>query len=336
VVLLWCLAVAQFGLAQKPPVMSGMASPGALPNLPFLPHSAAPLLAASHLMLVTVRQLTEGAWAAQPSGLDQRTLHLRIRLDAVLKGTVELTEGSEFNLDVPQLREPGMMISDYHGFWSEQSPQPDTQMLVASVSAGKDPAQLMMEPAIRLLAPATALAEVNFATVEESKLGARLVDPATHEPALLDLLAETMRQRQTIGILAVTYVWDRVQSGNLREGKLVAAVLDIVSAADTNAALRATFADGICDAALDQGATPAQRAALAHHLFNLAKLPAAADLFEGMVQAQLYNLIFETDAPPITATTVLPNATERSELAARLKAFDDERATEIAAWLRRG
>jgi hypothetical protein len=192
----------------------------------------------------------------------------------------------------------------------------------------------MQEPAIRLLVPATQQADVALAASAEERFTRQRVSSNTRAQALQDLLNTASQHRQTMGSLAPTYFLARATTGDLREGPLMAEILAMVLAPDTAPFLRAALATGLANAALDQGATPTQRAEIARALFGLASLKSATDLFERLAIAELYNLIFEMDAPPLKAHDVIHDEAERARLAAELKHFDEERADEIAAWLR--
>jgi hypothetical protein len=261
-------------------------------------------------------------------------LLLRVRLDAILKGEVRLTRGSEFTVKVVKMREPGGDISEFHGFWSEFEPVSGASYLVLSSARTDDPAQLMQEPAIRSLVPASQQADVALAASAEERFAPLWANPATRDKALQDLLSVAFEHRQTLGSLAPTYFFARAAKGDLRGGPLTEEILAIVLAPDTLPILRSVFATSLCNAALDQGGTAAQRAEIARSLFGLATVRPAADLFERLATAELYNLIFEEDAPRIEAHDVIHDEAERVRLAATLKHFDDERADEIAAWLR--
>ena len=309
--------------------------PGAEPSsLPWEPGSASEILAASHIFVVTLLEVIPSAWAEQPSGLQQRELSLGVRLDTVLKGEVSAAGGTGFRLTVRQLREPGGIISDSPGLCSDVEPVPGARYLVLASAHSEDPSLLMQEPALRGLLPSALEADVSLATTTEQRLGGQLVDPEKRQGALLDLVKTVNEHRHSIGALAPGYFLARLGRGNLREGPLEAGVLTIVLAPDTAPVLRSVFATGLCNAALDQGATPAQRAALARSLFGLAAIKRAEELFERLVSAELYNLIFEEDAPALKASDVIHEEGERVRLARIVKGFEDERADEVAAWLR--
>jgi hypothetical protein len=306
-----------------------------LSRLPWEPDSPSELLAASHILVITLSAVQPSAWAPEPaSGLEQRELLLRVRLDAVLKGEVRPAVGSDFTVKVVQIREPGGVISDYHGFWSGVDPASGASYLVLSSGRTDDPGQLMLEPAIRLLVPSAQRTDVALAASAEERFAPLWANPATKNAALEELLKVAFDRRQAMGSLAPTYFLTRAATGDLRGGPLTEEILAIVLAPDTVPTLRSVLATGLANSALDQGATPTQRAEIARSLFGLATVKPAADLFERLATAELYNLIFEEDAPRIQAQDVIHDEAERVRLAATLKHFDDERADEIAAWLR--
>jgi hypothetical protein len=285
--------------------------------------------------VITLVEVQPSAWAPEPaSGLEQRELLLRVRLDAVLKGEVRPTVGSDFTVKVVQIREPGGIISDYHGFWSNRDLASGARYLILSSARTDDPAQLMQEPAIRSLVPSTQQADVVLAASAEERFAPLWANPATRNAALEELLKVAFDHRQTMGSLAPTYFFTRAAASDLRGGPLTEEILAIVLAPDTVPTLRSVLAAGLANSALDQGATPTQRAEIARSLFGLATVKPAVDLFERLATAELYNLIFEEDAPHIQAHDVIHDEAERVRLVAVLKHFDDERADEIAAWLR--
>lgn len=304
-------------------------------DLPWEPDSSAEALAASHILVVTVVQLTASTWSSLPSGLLHRELQLRVRLDAVLKGKVRLKPTEVFPVALSQVQEPGGVVSDYQGFWSEQTPLAGASYLLLAADRGDDPARLMQEPAIRAWLPAAQQADVAFAKAAEAMVAPRLKAPASRAAALLELTQATHKARTQLGLLAATYVVARASTGDMSGGPLVSAMLDTVQAPDTAPALRGALATGLCEAALDQDASPAQRAVMARALLRLADIDAASALFEHLAATGLYNLIFEADTPVLKAADVIADKADRSRMAARLKSLDDDRADEIAHWLGR-
>jgi|GEM_PF-4062358 len=322
-------------------------------RFPREPGSESDLLAASHIFTVTLLKQSPTAWLPQPDGLEHRELAMVFRLEAILKGGIRLAPGQEFSVAVPQVREPGDMVSDYHGFWSHLKPATGEKYLVlASGSTGhvignatgiraedaaEDPAALLKEPTIRSLHPAVERSDFDFAEAEEKALHVRLVDGDSHQHAvaLLDLAKAAYRERGKLGVLAASYLMARMATGELREGALPGALLDIILAPDTSPDLRNLTATGLCDKAKDQGATPKQRALLAGAIFRLDANPSTAELLKELVDAELYNLIFEEDAPLFHASEAIPDKGRRAKAAALLKGFEEEQTDVVAAWLDR-
>ncbi|MFT3857482.1 MAG: hypothetical protein QM742_08300 [Aquabacterium sp.] len=316
--------------------MSDAGHPTAAPDLPWEPGSPSEVLAASHVLVLTVVHVGDTPWVPQASGLLQRDVPLRLRLDEMLKGRVRQAVSSESTITVPQVQEPGGVVSDYQGFWSTRTPRAGSQHLLLASSASDDLAVLMQEAAIRAWLPATQRSDVIFVRNAESRLGAALRDHHHVQATLPLLLQGTERVRAQLGPLAAGYVQARLGQGSMRDSTLVQAALKLMLAPDTSVALRTSLATGLSEATLDQDLAPAERVGMVRGLLALSDVAGAADLFEQMAATGLYNLVFLDDKPVIKAAQVIADKATRVHVAARLRSLDEERADALAHWLEKG
>jgi hypothetical protein len=323
--------------ARKPETRMN-AAPHAMParHLPWEPRSGSELLAASHIFAFTVAKRAASAWRPDAGGLERRELELVLRLDATLKGGLAAPEGGTFPFRTAQIREPGGMVSDYHGFWSHFEPAEGGSYLALASGAATDPALLLSEPAIKSVLPALRRKDLEFAEAAEARLPPPTADTAAREAAFAGIARDLMPRRAELGTLAAAYVMARTGEGDLRGGPVADALLEVILDPGTGSDLRILLATGLCSGAMDQGAAPAQRTALARAFFKLAKLPQAHPALEQMAAGELFNLVFADEAPDLKASEVIPDGPERDDAAALLQGFEEERAEALAAWLKRG
>lgn len=303
--------------------------PSAAWRFPCEPTSESDLLAASHLFLFTILKQTPSAWSAGADGLERRVLDMKLRLDGVLKGEIDLDPGKEFPFRVEQVREPGGAVSDYHGFWSHFESAEGASYLALASGPTKEASDLLSEPAIKDIVPAAKRSEFDFAEAEEKRLS-----PGPVTAKMLATLAQNIAPKKAdLGVLAAGYALARLGEGDMREGPIVAALLQVITDPATSHDLRGALARGLGDKALDQGATPLQRAAIARGLFRLAALPQARDAFELLASGELSNLVFAEEGPDLKVADVVPDPAERRAFASLLLSFEDERSEALAAWL---
>jgi hypothetical protein len=314
------------------------ASAQAIPagHLPWEPRSESELLAASHIFAFTVMKLAPSAWRPDADGLERRESALIVRLDAVLKGGLANPVGGTFPFQAAQVREPGGAVTDYHGFWSHFEPTEGGSYLALASGSGSDPASLLSEPAIKSILPSARRKDFEFAEAAEMRLHPRSPDPLARQAALVQIAQDLIPRRGELGTLAATYVMARAGESDLRDGPIVLALLGVILDPGTAPDLRLPLATGLCTKSMDQGATQVQRTDLARALFRLAKLPQAHPLLEQLAAGELFNLVSENEAPDLKAIEVIPDKSERGEAAILLKGFDEERAEELAAWLKKG
>jgi hypothetical protein len=225
------------------------------------------------------------------------------------------------------------VVSDYHGFWSHFEIAEGSAYLALATAPSRDAAALLREPAIKDIVPAARRSEFDFAEAEEKKRPPATADAAAHARALEAIARDIAPAEAGLGSLAASYLLARLGEGDLREGPVADALLEVIVDPGTAPDLRLALANGLPAKAMAQGATRQQRTALARGLFRLAALPQARDAFEQLAAGELYHLIFADEAPDLRAADVVPDAAARKAGAATLKGFDEERADAIAAWL---
>ena len=320
---------------------SGRPGPPAPRELPHEADSPAEILAATHLFVVETMGVDRTEpWTDGPDGLQHRHLRLEFRLQVPLKGKLAVPPGDTFFVPIEQTREDALgSVSDYRGFWSHTTVEKGARYLVMASGDSVYAAVLMVEPALKAVLDVAQAEDIEAAMAAEEKFGDRLrgahgADPAQAGAAALELLTWTHGQRATRRGLFGSYVWARVAPHYAAaETAIAAAATRIVDAPDARAELKAAFVYGLVDALLDVGPTEERRVALLRHLLGLLLQPAAASLHDHLAQTALYNLVFESGAPPPAAAVVVADGNARRQMAAVLHRMSYPRARELEAWL---
>jgi hypothetical protein len=302
--------------------------------IPLEPGSDAVILSATHLFVVETLQMQGGAWARGANGLQHRTLHLGLRLVENLKGALRAKNGAEFALDVPQERESAMAVSDYHGFWSHARIEQGKSYLAASSGRGEDPAELMKEPAIRALFDAALEADVKLTIDAERRFGAALrKENGQRVAAARDLLQFAGERRQSVRQLFSQYLWERVAPAfSEDEEALEPAVLRLVEAPDSSVPLREALVNGAYGELISPEPSPAQTRLL-RALLELLLQPAAAPMFDRLIQVPIYNLAFPGGRAAHAAAELIADRDERARMAAIAAGFPSAKAKTVADWL---
>jgi hypothetical protein len=303
-----------------------------------LPHesgSAAELLAATHIFEIRATAVQTSEWKRGADGLEHRELIAHLVLGPVLKGDIGLTPGREFILRAPQAREGALTVSDWHGFWSQTELHAGESRIALAESSGSDPAELLVEPAVRELAdPALAVDYHAAARLERQYASPLRGDRTAAGSAALALLKQVADGRARYGGALGRYVWARIAPVYApHQAALQPAVIAIALAPDTSAELRLALVAGLDQETLDQDATPAQRAQLLGSLLRLLLLPQARPMREWLVQTVLHGQVFAEHGTTIAATRVVPDANVRRQLTAAISDLPEPRAQELARWL---
>jgi len=315
------------------------ALPGGNP-LPYEPGSSAEVLSATRIFTVEVLQVSPGAWAREPGGLEHRQLLMKLRLLEALKGPLRIPPGSVFDLDVPQNREGGSIVADAPGFWSHAKVSSGQSYLVMSQGGGNNPAELMQDPAIAEFLTAAVAGDVKEAAAAEAQFGSLLRETADssnprrsgRRSAALDLLNFTYARRQTPRGFFGQYLWARIQPVYTQfEADLAPAALRIVEAEDTNLELRAALLYPIYDMVLALG-RPQRITAFLRAALALLLQPSAKPLWDRLIQVPIYNLAV-AGTERLSAEEVVPSAAGRARIAQVLAGFPFQRAAEVRNWL---
>lgn len=301
-------------------------------ELPHIAGSASELLAASHIVQLTVMRQAATAWTLSDDGLEHRKLHLAVRVDRQLKGQLLQAVGSVLEVPLAQQREPGMRVSDYHGFWSHQNPNDCAGYLLLATARSNDIQVLLQDPAIQGWLPAELAADADAATELEHQ---HAPTQAADASAAQQLLRQVQDHRQTWHGLLGRYVLARLAS-QLRQNEptVASALILIAQQYDTEPTLRDALVNGVYDNATQLGVDARRRQQLARSLFELLLLPASQAMVDRLVQVQLYNLLLRPGQTPPRPAAVVPDSAVRGRIDALLANLPGDRAHALRAWLR--
>lgn len=301
-------------------------------ELPHIGGSASELLAASHIVQLTVMRQAATAWTLSDDGLEHRTLQLAVRVDRRIKGQLLQAVGSVLDVPLAQQREPGMRVSDYHGFWSHQSPNDCVAYVLLATARGNDLQSLLQEPAIQGWLPAELVADADVATkLEQQYPPSQAADASVAQ----QLLRQVQDHRQAWHGLLGRYVLARLAS-QLRQNEptVASALILIAQQSDTEPTLRDALVNGVYDNATQLGVDAGRQQQLARSLFELLLLPAGQAMIDRLVQVQLYNLLLRPGQTPPRPAAVVPDSAVRGRIDALLANLPDDRARALRAWLR--
>lgn len=308
------------------------------PGLPHEPGSRSEVLSATHLFTVEVETVTATPWAVGPSGLEQRSLTLKLRLLDVFKGALREKKGEVFEATVGQERESELVESDYHGLWSHTSPEPKKRYLVVAESAESRGAALVQDgPAKRLLAGELG-GDVRFALEGETLFQERLHDPtgtARELAAARALLEHADESRSLARDVFGRYLWARVSPVFLAsKDRPLVELLDLVTADDATLPLRAELCDGLYEATLALEPNPELSRKVVRALLTVLLEDEAKPLRHRLVNAELHPLVLDPDGrPKVPADDAVKSPADRAKLGAILTELRTPRATALAAWL---
>lgn len=308
------------------------------PELPHVPGSSSELLAASHVALVTLTAVGDAPWRPSNDGLEHRQLPLVLRLDRTIKGRLLQPPSTTIQVAVPQRREPGMMVSDFHGFWSHQTPVAGASHLLVAQGASSDLAQLVQEPAISALVDPGLAADADGATALDRQYAAALqpgLPPAGRAAAGVQLLRQVNDHRSRCHGLLGRYVLARIEPlFALNEQAFTNALLFIALQSDTDPSLRESLVYGAYAEMLQLGLTAERRRLLLRPLFELLLVPTAAPMIDRLLQVPIHNLLFEPEPAPLRVDEVLADASLRARLETVIGGQTGEKARKVGAWVK--
>lgn len=311
-------------------------NPGA--GLPHEPGSSSEILAATHVFLVEVEAMTASPWAVEADGLEHRNLNLTLRLVDLYKGNLDVEKGKTFPATVPQARESEFVVSDYHGIWSHESPEPKTRYLVVAEGQTRAPAALLTEETVKRLLPGDRAGDLPLAIAAEAafvagkKSGTGDAAELAAARALLEHADDVRAKAQDVyGRYLVARLRPVFLSSNDRP---VTPLLDLVTDDDATLPLRTELSDGLYELTLALEPNPDLSRKVVRGLLTLLLDDAAKSLRPRLVNAQLHSLVFDPeDHPKLRGDDVVKSASEREKLTKILGEVRSDRANKLAAWL---
>lgn len=310
-------------------------------DLPHEPGSPAELLSATHLFTAEILTLKATPWSGGADGLEHRQVDMRLRLQEVYKGQVSLKPNETFPLLVEQRRESEFIETDYHGLWSHAGPAPGVRYLVVADAAVTSPSELMQEGPCQKLLPAEYESDVRHARQAETlfKEAARNKQEGLDRDlaAARSLLNFTQARRTASKDLFARYLWARVGPAFLQSAeRLLTEVTDIITAESATLELRMALIHDLYEAVLLLEPNPDLSRRVIKAFFSvLLQGGASSRLHQGLIEVQLYNLIFHEGKAKFARRAIYPeNAAELNELRSVLTRLDSERARQLSGWLR--
>ncbi len=306
-----------------------------------LPHDAgseSELLYSTHLFAVEVLSLEVTPWALGADRLERRRLQMDLKLLDVFKGSVSLERNETFRLKGEQRRESEFVVSDYHGLWSHITPAAGVRYLVVAKAAGiTSPDELMGEESCQGLLDYERAREVQIALEAErifQEVSLKQDGKSAQLAAARALLRFTQERCAACSDVFARYLWARVRPIFVEsDERPLTEVLALIMAEDASVALRGSLIADLYDAVLFLDSPPDLHQRVVRSFFSLLLQKEAGPLQHGLLEVQLYNLVFEDGTARIAAGAIFPEATERDRLKAALLHFDSERAKALLAWL---
>ncbi len=292
-------------------------------ELPVEPQSTSELLSATHLFTVSLVARQETPWMPGPGGIEQRKLRLDVQLMESLKGSMDVTPGGRFALEVPQKRVSEFLQMDYMGLWSHADSTPGTRYLVVSTGGSKSPGDLMQE------GPCQRLFDVKLAADVRAAMAA---EPGTDAARLIQYAYE---QRAGVDELFGRYFWARLRPTFLQGYEpLLTPLLRLVQADGQQTGFLRSVLDGLDDA-FSRLDTPEDLAiTVARAYFHLLEQRDTEAIRGELIEIHIFNTVFQDEGKPrLDSHRVFPNPADRARYAALLKTFDLKRASELRKWL---
>lgn len=134
------------------------------------PSSRSLVLRATHILLIRIVSSQVGPWITDQVGNPKRNAQLTIRLEEILKGTVQQSPGSEIRINIEQSRRAGTRYYVVSGVWSYQPIEPGSRLITFSSATGNRVSDLLVEPScIRILRADEYLRDVRLAMKAEAE-----------------------------------------------------------------------------------------------------------------------------------------------------------------------
>jgi hypothetical protein len=305
-------------------------------DLPYEPESASELLSSTHLFETEILSLDATPFVVGDDALEHRRLLMELRLLKLFKGTLDIRPNQTFHLEVEQCRESEFFVTDYHGIWSHLEPDVHIRYIVVASTELTSPALLMQEGSLQKLLDISYESDVRLGLEAEQIYQTKLAE--AKENSLLiaagALLKLTQDNQTTAKDVFGRYLWARVGTVFLdTPQRLLPDLLQLILAEDATIELRRSLVQDLYAAILLLEPNLDILRAVLGAFFALLRQESARPLYDTLVDAQIYNLVFEEGKPRFGARMVIPNSSERNALKAIVSRFGSDRAQRLAGWL---
>jgi hypothetical protein len=307
-------------------------------GLPYVTDSPSALLAATNVFAMTPLSVNPSTWVLGPDQFEHREVRVKARLAEIFKGRLNAVPSEEFAFSVPQERETGGMVSDYHGLWSHTTLTPGKNYLIVARGFSPSLADLLKQENCRAVLDQAFIEDVKAALAGEVAYQAIVVKsgPPSAVAASLALLAVAQEKAAVVHDLFEGYLWARVgPTFDHSEKELRGRVLDLVSAPNGTVLFRGALIADVYQTAVRLEPNPELTRAVVRDLFALLHQPSAKPLAAHLVEVELYNLTVRDGNANLAVDTVFPDRAERAAYRASLAPFDTDRAHQIENWLSR-
>ncbi len=247
-----------------------------------VPNSSSVVRRATHILLVSVENSQFGEWARSPAGGVQRSVHLALRLEEVLKGETLERPGELLDTQVSQFGTGTTRIAALPGPWSSQILEPGVRLVVFCVHDGERAAEMLNAPSCEKVVPAAdALGDVRLVLKSEAK-----------DLSIESLLAEAELLASSLNQVFAEYLSERLSLQVLEDKAVFELVLRFVENPDLSYIVRAILVD-IVNANVAAYDTPPvwQVNRLAVGLFRLLGISAASNLHDNIIEGILPDLL---------------------------------------------
>lgn len=309
-------------------------------GLPHEPDSSSDILKATHIFTIVIGSVNAEPWSIGKDGLEHRVLVINTNLADLYKGSFSIMRGEQFRFQVRQSREPGGVVSDYHGLWSHLNPQTGNRYLVIAGGDQMNPAALVVEPLCQSILDADRAFDVSLAIEIENRLRVNPPKPDDEEAQIVrftNLLEFVMKEGSAAQRLFAQYLWVRVQPFVEAFPKRAwPRIIRFMETGGMNLRFRQEFIDRVYREVLDLDAPMELRRLLLSCVFNILLQPGSKPLQSSLIDVYAYNLIFRPGeaAAPVQSRLLDPRVSvdEVAKVAAK---SGSDRGRKIADWLGR-
>jgi hypothetical protein len=281
------------------------------------------ILRSTHIVLIEVVAAKNGPWTPSRPGLQSRDVVLSIKVNEVLRGTIDPPVAGHVSISITQYEYAGLlMMQPLPGPWPSAELKPGDSFAAFAETGESSIQRIFTAPPCTLVLPAEPVAT-----------GLRIASQAEAGNFPLErtlTLALGAADRVRLDPLFAEFLWDKYADAAMASAVEFNRLVSFAEAKELAVPTRQALLKGGYDlAGLHPGWTPKAARRLAQAMFRTLLLPEAVDLHENLVETFLPNLLgITSELSPQPASAVFLG---EEELRLSSKEFLQQHGTQTGA-----